>query len=304
MSYRSGDQGYYSAERTGGYGAYQPSSARSDSSPPLPRYLSLGVVALGLASYLVSYGPVLGLADIGWGVRFAVLAALLAAFGLAPGQTPNAKVIAALAAAGFLDALSTLITAPDGSRPGWALTVIVVLNGLQAVAAVAALMLQAGVVGQRASQSEYDATRTTTRRRPSITGSTPSSSRSPMSCVEPGRLRRNRPTRLRPGSRSRPPHHKLAAMRSMSATMGQTRLMVGRPHIPTSRPHRPGRKQDCRVSGRPRPPLSSRVAARMRSTGRPHPSDPCQAGGGQRPRLRGCQIFRANPVRESASLMC
>ncbi|OHV02781.1 DUF5336 domain-containing protein [Mycobacterium talmoniae] len=157
MSYRSGDQGYYSAERTGGYGAYQPSSARSDSSPPLPRYLSLGVVALGLASYLVSYGPVLGLADIGWGVRFAVLAALLAAFGLAPGQTPNAKVIAALAAAGFLDALSTLITAPDGSRPGWALTVIVVLNGLQAVAAVAALMLQAGVVGQRASQSEYDA---------------------------------------------------------------------------------------------------------------------------------------------------
>ncbi|MEZ0363603.1 DUF5336 domain-containing protein [Mycobacterium sp. pUA109] len=157
MSYRSGDQGYYSAERTGGYGAYQQPSPRSDSSPPLHRYLSLGVVALGLASYLVSYAAVLDVGDTGWGVRFAVLAGLLAVFGLLPRQTPNGKVTAALAAAGFLDALSGLITPPEASHPGWALTVIVVLNGLQAVAAVAALVLQAGVVGQRASQSEYDA---------------------------------------------------------------------------------------------------------------------------------------------------
>lgn len=158
MSYPSGNQGYYTADQTSGYGGYSPRpTGRGGSASPLPGYLAPAVVLLGLASYLVSYGPVFDTGGLGWGVRFAVLAGLLAAFGLAPRQTPNPKVVAVLAAAGFLDVLSSLITAPDDSHPGWALTVIVVLNGLQAAAAIGALLIAADVAGDRVARSEYDA---------------------------------------------------------------------------------------------------------------------------------------------------
>ncbi len=95
-----------------------------------------------MGSYLVSFGPMLGVGGIDWDVRFAALAGLLAVFGLLPGQTPTGKVIAALAAIGFLDALSRAIVVPDGVEPGWALWVVVVLNALQAAAAVGALLNQ------------------------------------------------------------------------------------------------------------------------------------------------------------------
>lgn len=158
MSYPSGNQGYYSAGQSGGYGAYSPRpSGRGGNSESLPGYLAIVVVLLGLASYLVSYGPVFEVGGDGWAVRFAVLAALLAAFGLAPRQTPRPKVIAVLATTGFLDALSSRITAPEGSHPGWALTVIVVLNGLQAAAAIGALLVGGDSRGDRTGRSDYDA---------------------------------------------------------------------------------------------------------------------------------------------------
>ncbi|MGA5541646.1 DUF5336 domain-containing protein [Mycobacterium sp. NPDC051198] len=104
---------------------------------PLHRNLSILVVVLGLAGYGVSLGP----ADAGggndWHVRFAVLAALTAAIGLLPNQTGRPWLSALLAAAGFLDALSSVVTAGSG----WVLTTIVILNGLQVAAAAAALWL-------------------------------------------------------------------------------------------------------------------------------------------------------------------
>ncbi len=99
------------------------------------RNLSVGVVVLGLVSYCVSFGPAADGGGNDWHVRFAVLAALTAAVGLLPKRTGHPWLPAILAAAGFLDALSSVVTAGSG----WVLTTIVVLNGLQAVAAVIAL---------------------------------------------------------------------------------------------------------------------------------------------------------------------
>ncbi|WP_156661099.1 DUF5336 domain-containing protein [Mycobacterium sp. 852002-51163_SCH5372311] len=135
--------GYYSAQQPGAYDGYSQWAAEPESGPRLShRHLTLGVVLLGLCSYLVSFGPMPNAGGIDWDVRFAVLAALVAGFGLVPGQTPAAKVVAALAAIGFLDALSRLISLPDGTEAGWALWVLVVLNALQAAAGVGALLMQ------------------------------------------------------------------------------------------------------------------------------------------------------------------
>ncbi|WP_273736407.1 DUF5336 domain-containing protein [Mycolicibacterium septicum] len=100
------------------------------------RNLSIAVVVLGLAGYCVSFGPAADGGGNDWHVRFAVLAGLAAAIGLLPKQTAIPWLTAILAAAGFLDALSNVLTSS-----GWVLTTIAVLNGLQTVAAVAALWL-------------------------------------------------------------------------------------------------------------------------------------------------------------------
>ncbi|MGV0742991.1 DUF5336 domain-containing protein [Mycolicibacterium sp. XJ870] len=109
------------------------------------RNLYVAVVVLGVACYCVSFGP--DGDGLGWYVRFAALAALTAAIGLLPKQTPHPGVIAVLAAIGFLDGLSNAVTAPGG----WALTLIVVLGGLQAVVAIAALMLAPKPTGATAT---------------------------------------------------------------------------------------------------------------------------------------------------------
>lgn len=129
MSYPSGNQGYYTA-------AYS-DSFDTDEKRLLPRYMAVAVLLLGAASYLLSFGPMPDGHPGAWGVRFAVLAALLSGFGLIPRQDTNHKVIAVLAVAGFLDALAALIGA---SSSGWALTVIVVTNGLQSMVAIGALL--------------------------------------------------------------------------------------------------------------------------------------------------------------------
>ncbi|OBA78586.1 hypothetical protein A9W99_23230 [Mycobacterium sp. 1164966.3] len=131
--------GYYSAEQPG----YSQWATEPESGPRLShRHWTLAVALLGLCSYLVSYGTMPNVGGIDWDVRFAVLAALVAGFGLVPGQTPAAKVVAALAAIGFLDALSRLIGLPDGTEAGWALWVLVVLNALQTAAGLGALLTQ------------------------------------------------------------------------------------------------------------------------------------------------------------------
>lgn len=143
MSYPSGS-GYYPADQSGGYDGYSQWSPEVAETGPKTSYrqLTLAVVGLGLGSYLCSFGPMLSGYGIDWDVRFAVLAGLLAAFGLLPQQTPAAKIVAALAAIGFLDALSRVVVVPDGVEPGWAMWVVVVLNALQTGVAIGALLTQ------------------------------------------------------------------------------------------------------------------------------------------------------------------
>ena len=135
--------GSYSSGQPGAYSDYTQWVAEPETDTKVShRSLTLAVAILGLSSYLVSFGPMLGVAGIDWDVRFPVLAGLLAAFGLLPRQTPAGKVIAALAAVGFLDALSRGIVLPEGVEPGWALWVLVLLNAAQTAVAVAALRNQ------------------------------------------------------------------------------------------------------------------------------------------------------------------
>lgn len=139
MSYPSANQGYYGAA----YG----NPPDTDAVSSLPRNMTLAVVVLGLMSYGVSFGPMPEGQVVGWSVRFAVLATLLAGFGLLRGQKPHHKVVAVLAVAGFLEAFAMLLGGPGS---GWVLTVIVVVNGIQSVAAIIGLL--------RADTEEPDST--------------------------------------------------------------------------------------------------------------------------------------------------
>jgi hypothetical protein len=109
---------------------------------------------LGLATYGVSFGPVLNGGDgPGWSIRFAALAALCAAFSLLPRQSPQTLATAVLATMGFLDALSSVLTA----EAGWPLTVIVVLNAAQTAAAIAALVSWRTTRAENSAITGYDA---------------------------------------------------------------------------------------------------------------------------------------------------
>jgi hypothetical protein len=110
----------------------------ADSESRLPRNLLIVVALLGFATYCISFGSVGDVEVLGWYARFAALAGLLAAFGVTTKGKPHPTATAMLAAMGFLDALSSAVASTDR---GWALTAIAVLNALQAVAALAALLV-------------------------------------------------------------------------------------------------------------------------------------------------------------------
>ncbi len=60
MTYPPGSPGYPPAQSPGAYGASSPSVTKSDDGESnLKLYLTVGVVALGLATYLLSYGPMI-----------------------------------------------------------------------------------------------------------------------------------------------------------------------------------------------------------------------------------------------------
>ncbi|ODR19903.1 hypothetical protein BHQ19_23685 [Mycolicibacterium porcinum] len=123
---------------------------------PLHRNLSIAVVVLGLAAYGVSFGPAAEGGGTDWHVRFAVLAGLATAIGLLPKQTARPWLPALLAAAGFLDALSSAVASSAGAS-GWVLTTIAVLNALQAAAAIAVLWLAPEAPAAASAAGGYEA---------------------------------------------------------------------------------------------------------------------------------------------------
>jgi Family of unknown function (DUF5336) len=138
----------YSAGNPGQAGQPNPETSRL-------RGLFAAIAVLGLAAYGVSFGPVTDSnGGMGWYVRFAALAGLVAAFGLLPKGKPLPLVSAVLAAMGFLDGLSSVLT---GDANGWALTVIVVLNAAQTAVAVAALLLGPNAETDSPTAAGYEA---------------------------------------------------------------------------------------------------------------------------------------------------
>jgi hypothetical protein len=145
MTYPHDDPSRYPAQSSAADGAYWPqftSAATQPTSPPTQ--LVWVVLVLGLTTYCFSYAAVPP-DGTGWGVRFSALAAIVAALGLLPRQSAHTRLMTALAAIGFLDALSALVTGDQ--NPHWATIVIVVLVALQTLAAIGALLTQLRALG-------------------------------------------------------------------------------------------------------------------------------------------------------------
>ncbi|HET9874861.1 MAG TPA: DUF5336 domain-containing protein [Mycobacterium sp.] len=165
MTYPPGSPGYQ-PQPQGSYGAANPSFVRSaDTVSKLPLYLQVAVVVLGLVAYLANFGPTLPVndsalagitGDVGLAVPAAVLAALLAAVGLLPKAKNYAAVVAVLAVLGALLAISTTLNKDDIYFIGWALWVVLGAAIVQAIVAVGALLLDAGVVTAPAPRPKYD----------------------------------------------------------------------------------------------------------------------------------------------------
>jgi hypothetical protein len=164
MTYSPGSPGYPPAQSPGSYGASTPSFAKSDDGESnLQIYLTIAVVLLGLASYLLSFGPMITrllpngdeLVESGNSlpIDLALLAGLLAAVSLLPKAKNYAAVVAAVAALGGLLLIEDTIGA---SGRGWALWFALACGVVQAIVAVGALLLEAGVVTPPAPRPKYD----------------------------------------------------------------------------------------------------------------------------------------------------
>jgi hypothetical protein len=137
MTYQYGSPTRYPTQFPAAYGAFT-SAANQRTSRVNP--LLWIVLTLGLATYLVSYAGTPQPGDIGWSVRLAAAAAVVAALGLLPRQSAHTKVVVTLAVLGLLEALPQLFV---GARnPSWATIAIAILNALQAATATAALLTQ------------------------------------------------------------------------------------------------------------------------------------------------------------------
>lgn len=159
-----GNPGYPPAPAPAPYGT--PSFAKTaDAESKLPLYLQITVAVSGLAVYLASFGPVLTAVEseftglrghAGLAVPLAVLAALLAAVGALPKAKKYTAIVAVLASLGALLALARTVTKDEIYTVGWGLWAVLGFGVVQAGAAVAALLLEAGVITAPAPRPKYD----------------------------------------------------------------------------------------------------------------------------------------------------
>ena len=165
MTYPPGSPGYPPAQSSGSYaGPAAPSFNKgNEGESNLRQFLTIGVLVLGLAIYLVSYGPMITrilpngdeLVESGstLPVDLALLAGLLAGVSLLPKAKNFAAVVAVVATLGGLLLIEDTIGA---SGRGWALWIAVGSGVVQAVLAISALLLDAGVITPPAPRPKYD----------------------------------------------------------------------------------------------------------------------------------------------------
>jgi hypothetical protein len=165
MTYPPGSPGYPPAQSPGSYGASSTTSftKSDDGESNLKLYLTVGVVALGLAAYLLSYGPMITrilpngdeLVESGstLPIDLGLLAALLAGVSLLPKAKNFAGVVAAVSVLGALLLIEDTIGA---SGRGWALWFALGCGVVQAILGITALLLDAGVITAPAPRPKYD----------------------------------------------------------------------------------------------------------------------------------------------------
>jgi uncharacterized membrane protein len=183
MSYPSGppgNSGYPSGPSAGQYSAPAQQFGHTQETAPagpskLPQYLAAAVAALGLLVYLANFGPVFtinapnlpGFGPIGGSVSttpigitlataVALVAALLAGASLLPKLGRSYTWVAILSVLALLIVLSQIVGLPSGVSFGWALYLIIVFSVLQVIAAVTALLLEAGVIKAPTPKPKYD----------------------------------------------------------------------------------------------------------------------------------------------------
>lgn len=149
-----------------GYPSYPPAQPEPSK---LPVYLTTSVVVLGLAAYLASFGPVLtvtaeagpfGGAELsggggGYPVIATVIAALLAAVSILPKAKNYGPVVAVASVLSVLLVIAQMVSKPPGFAIGWALWLVLVFTLIQAVAASAVVLLEAGVISPPAPRVRY-----------------------------------------------------------------------------------------------------------------------------------------------------
>jgi uncharacterized protein DUF5336 len=164
MTYPPGSTGYPPAQSPGSYGASTPSFANSDDGESnLQIYLTIAVVALGFASYLASFGPMITrmlpngdeVVESGSSlpIDLALLAAVLAGVSLLPKAKKYAGAVAAVAVLGVLLLIEDTIGA---AGRGWELWFALGCGAVQAVVAVGVLLLDAGVISPPAPRPKYE----------------------------------------------------------------------------------------------------------------------------------------------------
>lgn len=168
MTYSPGSPGYQPAQSGGSYAGSTPSFAKTDDGQSkLPQILNIAVVALGLAAYLLNFGPTFTISadlgpgggragDAGTAVIVAVLAALLAGLSLLPKGRRYVGIVAVVAVLGALLAITETVNTPAGFTIGWAMWPLVACCILQALAAIGALLLDSGVITAPAPRPKYD----------------------------------------------------------------------------------------------------------------------------------------------------
>lgn len=176
MTYPPNSPGYQSAQPTTQFAAptqqlgRAPEPAASEPSS-LPMYLNIAVAVFGIAVYLANFGPLftisnsdfpqLGTAsgsttELGLAVVASLLAGLVAGVALLPKQKALDAWVAVISVVAFLVILAEILSAPAEVTIGWGLYVVAVFSFLQAAAAIANLLLNAGVITAPEPKPHYE----------------------------------------------------------------------------------------------------------------------------------------------------
>lgn len=176
MTYPPNSPGYQSAQPTTQFAAptqqlgRAPEPAASEPSS-LPMYLNIAVAVFGIAVYLANFGPLftisnsdfpqLGTAsgsttELGLAVVASLLAGLVAGVALLPKQKALDAWVAIISVLAFLVIVAELLSAPAEVTIGWGLYVVAAFSFLQAGAAIANLLLNAGVIAAPEPKPRYE----------------------------------------------------------------------------------------------------------------------------------------------------